>query len=512
MRTFPPTRAGRIGGLLLLCVVLFAVCGQMVSCAPEGNVAEDGPALTIGIGRELYYGPDDVAMLHGSTHTWEALTYLDKNLRPRPWLARSWHSEDCGRVWIFELRQGVLFHDGSPFTAQDAAFCIRRIKGNPKYDSVGSYRDLIKVEAVGPLELRFTLGHPCPAFPGLVAQYNSPMIKSGTVDKHGHITRLVATGPFRFKKVVPGYELLLEAFPKYWGVKPAYRRVNFRLLPDAQTRAMALIAGEIDALADIGAILPEQAEELGRAPGISLKSREVATTHYLVFNCRRIPFSGPTARRWLLGQMGRQQLVRRMAGRVAISAHNTYSRLARDYDFGLLRWPRPEGTPPPPPGRPLVILLHNATVQRWPYLDLAQAIHQLLAGAGLPAEIRLVESGLYYQAYQKGEFDLAMTPNTLMTGEPDFFYSYYLAGDAPRNPGWRDPAADRLIAAARREMNPAKRRELIRGVERIVNREAPLWPMFYELALYAQGPGVTDFSMDYFFRPDLLNARPAARD
>ena len=507
-----PNTRGRTGVFALFALALLAMCWLLASCGPGETRTSDAPALTIGIGRDLYYGPDDVAFLHGSTHTWEALTYLDENLRPRPWLALSWRSEDHGRVWVFTLRPKVLFHDGSPFTAKDAAFCIRRIKNSPKYDSVGSYRDLLKVEASGPLELRFTLGHPCPSFPGLVAQYNSPMIKPDTVDPKGHLTRLVATGPFRFKDVAPGYELRLEAFPGYWGAKPFYRLVNFRLLPDAQTRAMALMAGEVDALADIGAILPEQADELKGAPGVTLESREVATTHYLAFNCRRPPFATREARRWLLCQMGRRELVRRVAGRVAIPARNSYSRLAKDYDFGLLRIPEEPGASPPPPGRPVVILLHNSTVQRWPYLNLAQAIHQLLAEAGLPAEIRVVESGLYYQAYQKGGFDLAMTPNTLMTGDPDFFYSYYLASDAPRNPGWHYSGADRLIAAARREMDPAKRRELIRGVEEIVNREAPLWPLFYERALYAHGPGVRDFSMDYFFRPDLPRARPATKD
>jgi peptide/nickel transport system substrate-binding protein len=311
---------------------------------------------------------------------------------------------------------------------------------------------------------------------------------------------------------MPGYEVCLEAFPGYWGPKPAYARVNFRLLQDAQTRAMALMSGDVDVLADIGAILPEQVQDLRKASGVTLKSREVATTHYLVFNCRQTPFSNREARRWLLSQIGRLELVRRVAGSVAIPARNTYSRLARDYDFGLLRIPQEPGAPPLSPGRPLKILLHNLTVQRWPYLDLAQSIHQVLARAGMSAEIQVAEAGLYYQAYQKGEFDLAMTPNTLMTGDPDFFYSYYLAGDAPSNPGWRNPPADRLIAATRREMDPRKRRELIRGVEQIVNKEAPLWPLFHERALYAHGPRVKELTMDYFFRPDLLAARPAAKD
>ena len=506
----PLTIRGRERRLLLPALCLLLTLMACASCGQDQAGGPKGRALTIGIGRDLYYGPDDRTYLHGSTHTWEALTYLDGDLRPRPWLAESWRSSDHGRVWDFFLRPGVRFHDGTPFTAADAAFCIDRVRNNPKYDPVDSYRDLIKVEALGPLHLRFTLKEPCPFFPGLVAQYNSPMVKPSAVDQAGRITKLVATGPYRLKEVLPGYEVRLEAFDGYWGAKPAFKRVTFRLLMDAQTRVMALIAGDVDAVADVGAILPEQVPDLRHAAGVTLKSREVATTHYLMFNCRRAPFAATAARRWLLNQMGRQDLVRRMAGAIAIPAHNDYSRLAKDYDFGLLRAPSSAGPPPAPPGRPLVILLHGATVQRWPYLDLAQAMQQMLAQAGLPAEIQVAEAGAYYQALKKGDFDLAINPNTLMTGDPDFYYTYYLASDAPANPGWRNPQTDLLIAASRREMDPARRRAMLRGVEEIVNREAPIWPLFHERALYAHGPRLAEFSMDYFFRPELLSARPSA--
>ena len=489
---------------LLLALLLAAACGPDQAGGPKGH------SLIIGIGRDLYYGPDDRTYLHGSTHTWEGLTYLGGDLRPRPWLAESWSSSGGGRVWDFFLRPGVRFHDGTPFTAADAVFCIERLRRNPKYDPVNSYRDLIKVEAVGPLHLRFSLSKPCPFFPALVAQYNSPMIKPSAVDQDGHITKLVATGPYCLKEVLPGYEVRLEAFDGYWDPKPAFQQVTFRLLLDAQTRAMALIAGDVDAVADVGAILPEQVPDLNHAAGIILKSREVATSHYLIFNCRRAPFADPAARRWLLHQMDRQKLVQRVAGRIAIPAHNTYSRLAKDYDFGLLRTPTEEGSPPAPPGHRLVILLHGGTVQRWPYLDLAQAMQQMLAQAGLPAEIQVAEAGAYYQALKKGDYDLAMNPNTLMTGDPDFYYTYYLASGSPANPGWHNDEADRLIAASRQEMDPARRLLMLQGVEEIVSREAPIWPLFHERALYAHGPRLAEFSMDHFFRPELLSARPAS--
>jgi peptide/nickel transport system substrate-binding protein len=150
-------------------------------------------------------------------------------------------------------------------------------------------------------------------------------------------------------------------------------------------------------------------------------------------------------------------------------------------------------------------------VQRWPYLDLVQALQAQLKRHGLAARIAVSEAGAYYLALKRGDYDLSLQPNTLMTGDPDFFYSYYLASGAPANPGWRDAEADRLIAEARTEMDPEARRADYRRLAEIAARDLPVLPLFHELALYAHRQAVQDFAMDHFFRPDLTKARPRTK-
>ncbi len=495
----------------LLLPVLAVLAGWLLSaCGPADDTSgrAPGPVLVVGVGRDFYDGPDSRAFLHGSTNTWEALTYLDENLRPQPWLAQTWRAEDGGRTWVFQLRPGVRFHDGSPFTANDAAFCLRRIAASPKYDPSGSFRHLQTVDASGDLKLICRLDRPTPDFPALVAYYGSPALKPETVDATGRITRLVATGPYRLEGVVPGHEVRLRAWEGYWDKPPAFARVVFRMLADAQTRALALMAGDLDVVADVGAILPEQEPELRAAAGVKLMRQEVATTHYLIFNCRRPPFDQRAARLWLAGLIQEQGLVPSLAGRIAAPAHDPYSRLARDWAPGLFQPPLGEGRAITPGAPPLVILLHAGSVQRWPYLDLAQALQHGLRRRGLSARIVVSEAGSYQQALRQGEYDLSLQPNTLMTGDPDFFYSYYLASEAPANPGWRDLEADRLIAAARTEMDTAQRRLNYALLARTVARDLPLLPLFHETALYAHRQKVVDFHIDHFFRPDLLRVRP----
>ena len=495
----------RQGGMLPPLVLLLLGCLALALPA-----AGAGPAsLTIGVGRDLLDGPDSRAYLHGSTNTWEALTYLGPDLAARPWLARSWQCQDGGRAWVFHLRSGVRFHDGSPLTAQEARASILRIASHPKYDPAGVYRDLVKLEARGPLELVFHLKEPRPDFPNLVAYFSSPILKPSLFGPGGRLTGFIATGPFMLGEARPGESITLEAFAGYWGSRPVYQRVVFRTILDAQTRAMALMAGQVDAVADVGAILPQQAAEIKAAPGMTLKQVEVATTHYLLFNCARPPFDQAPARRWLAGLLDRGQLVAAFAGGAGKVAQDPFSPLAKAWTFGNLR-PGP-GQAPAHPGRPLVILLHGGTLERWPYQDLAQVIQQLLAARGLACEITVREPGGYYEDLQQGRFDLALQPNTMMTGEPDFFYTYYLARSGPRSFGCGCEQTDRLIDQGRRAMDPVRRREIYQLLAAWVSDNLPLLPLYHDLSLYAHGPKVAGFVMDHNFRPLLSQARPVGR-
>jgi peptide/nickel transport system substrate-binding protein len=492
--------AGAVGLCLAFCLAL---------AAPAlGDSASGDALLTIGVGRDLYDGPDSRTYVHGSTNTWEALTYLGPDLRAQPWLAESWRSQDRGRTWIFRLREGVRFHNGAPLTSKEAAASIKRLMASPKYDPSGIFRDVVSLEAMGERELMFRLSQPTPAFANLVAYYASPIIYPSCFDMDGHLKSLIGTGPFMVKKIIRGQSIELEAFSGYWGSSPHYQRVKFVFVPDAQTRLMALMAGEIDAVADVGAILPEQAADLENAPGITLCRQPVATTHYLFFNCRRAPFNDRQARLWLAFILDRKLLVRALAKGAGSVAKDPYSDLAVEWSFGLLQ--PIGGRKPPSPGRGLVILLHGGTIQRWPYLEIAQVLQERLAAHGLGSQIQVKEPGAYYEALRNGLFDLAIQPNTLMTGDPDFFYAYYLESKGPRDFGCGNQEIDRLIQSARHEMDPDKRRAFYRELASQFNQDLPLLPLYHDVSLYAYGEKVARFSMDQNFRPRLNLARPKA--
>ncbi|MFH0995408.1 MAG: ABC transporter substrate-binding protein [Pseudomonadota bacterium] len=454
--------------------------------------------LVIGVGRDFYEGPDSRTYLHGSTNTWEALTYLDENLRARPWLVESWQSTDSDRTWIFHLRRDVRFHDGTTMTAFDVAANLERMRRHSRCDPSGVFRNVVSIETKGEYEVAIQLKAPSPAFANHLAYYSSPVLKPATFDEEGRISRLVATGPYRLDRIQRGQTVALSAFADYWQGSPVFQKVIFKTILDAQARTMALAAGEIDAIADVGSILPEQAAEIAALPGVILKQQEVATTHYVFFNAARSFFSQPDSRLWLAGTIDRNELVQSLAGKSGKVAMDYYSPQARDWAFGSLDFKA--GKKPDPTDRELIILLNSGTIQRWPYLEMAQVIQGKLHAEGFRAAIKVQEMGGWQQALKSGTWDLAMQPNTLMTGDPDFFFSYYITSGAPGYFGYLNPEMDQCIQSARIAGDFKHRRELYRRICDWMNRDLPVLPLYHDVCLYAHRDHLSHFEMDANFR------------
>lgn len=488
--------------LLLLSMGLYAWKEASLK-ADQGSRQRN--SLIIGVGRDFYEGPDSRTYLHGSTNTWESLTYLDENLRARPWIAESWQSVDHDRTWIFHLRRDVRFHDGSLMTASDVAVNLERMRLNSRCDPSGIFGNVLSIVVQGENDIIIQLKTASPAFPNHLAYYSSPVLKPDSFGPDGRISRLVATGPYRLDRIQRGQFVELSAFSDYRYGRAAFQKVIFQFIPDAQARTMALAAGEIDAIADVGGILPEQAAEIATLSGIILKQQEVATTHYVFFNAGRSFFSKPESRLWVACAIDRNGLVQSLAGKSGRLAMDYYSPVAKDWAFGNLHLM--PGKKPEPSERELIILLNSGTIQRWPYLEMAQVIQGKLQAQGFRSTIKVQEMGGWQQRLKSGEWDLAMQPNTLMTGDPDFFFSYYLVSGAPGNYGYHNPEMDRLIQSARIEENISRRRELYRQICERMNQDLPVLPLYHDICLYAYRDHLSYFEMDANFRIALDRVR-----
>ncbi len=496
-------------GLLILFIWLGGM-SFLLGCTDDQQTGnrwlKDGASLLrIAVGRDLYDGPDSRSFVHGSLNAWESLTYLDEELKAKDWLAESWQRMDEGRTWVFQLREGVVFHDGTPLTQEAVIENILRYKNHPIYDPHGLYRDLISLRPIGKGGIAFSLNAPHPNFPASINYFGSAIFHPDSFDSKSQFVKFAATGPYRFETNQGGV-IRLKAQSAYWQGKPPFETVEFWHIPDAATRLNALKTGQVDAIVDVGGILPHQLPDLKQSKHILVKNRPVATTHYLLFNGQRIPFNDLSNRKWVSNTLDRIRLVKYILGEAGMPADSLLTPLSIDW-YERVFPQKPASKPHEfPPGIEVSILLHSGTLQRWPYKDIAEMIHAHLLQAGMKANIRIEEAGSFKESLKKGNFDLALHPFTLMTGDPDIFFTW-LNNVSPMAFGKDLKNVREWVSKARYEMDSARRKSLYAHLQRWVSENCLLLPLYHDVTFYAHRDHVDGLQIDAFFRPNLLQVR-----
>ncbi|HTT88133.1 MAG TPA: ABC transporter substrate-binding protein [Acidimicrobiales bacterium] len=173
-----------------------------------------------------------------------------------PELATTWSVSKNGLVYTFQLRQGVLFHDGTPFTSAAIAPDFARraaVNGGPAYQVA----DVASVRTPGPYEAVITLKTPNTAFLDYLASPYGPVMESPSAlaahkgnnnDQTYLETHDIGTGPYELTEAKVGVFYQMKAFPHYWGAKPYYTTVNLPVIDNLSTEEIELDDGQLDAI------------------------------------------------------------------------------------------------------------------------------------------------------------------------------------------------------------------------------------------------------------------------
>ncbi|MBR0648842.1 ABC transporter substrate-binding protein [Roseomonas terrae] len=190
-----------------------------------------------------------------AAHVFEALHKPDAAMQLTPQLATDATTTN-GIVWNVRLREGVRWHDGTPFTADDVVFSLQRAGNVPNSPgSFGTYtREVRTVEVTGPHSLRITATAPAPL---LMANLSNIFIVSrrhgegASTDDYNSGKAMIGTGPYRFARWSAGTEVHYARNDAYWGEREPWERASFRVIANNTARTAALLAGDVDLIADI---------------------------------------------------------------------------------------------------------------------------------------------------------------------------------------------------------------------------------------------------------------------
>jgi peptide/nickel transport system substrate-binding protein len=272
------TRSLTLGCLLLLCAGLLETTAAQGK--PEGEMRW---AMYVTLA-PAWFDPGE-SVIGVLTPFWILYAMHDALVKPMPGnhltpsLAESWTVSADGKTYEFKLREGVKFHNGDPFTAEDVKFSFLRTKG-----AKALQEKVREVVAVDPYRVRFLLHEP---FPDFMTYYGTLATGAGwivpkkyfeSVGSDGFKKQPVGLGPYKFVSNTAGVELVMEAYEGYWRKMPAVKRLVFKSVPEATTRMAMLKRGEVD-LAYL--IDTPQAQDVKRDPNFKLAFSGGIGTFYL---------------------------------------------------------------------------------------------------------------------------------------------------------------------------------------------------------------------------------------
>ena len=196
-------------------------------------------------------GPNN-AFLH---HLFDSLVDVGPDGRLIPTLAQSWRAID-DTTWEFRLRQGVKFHDGSELTAEDVLFSLER--PNLITNSPGSYtsytKPIVAKEAVDRYTVRLKTASAYGALPlDLISIFivSKKAASTATQEQFNNGQAAIGTGPFKLVNFRKGESIEIVRHDGYWGARPEWDKVHFRVLASDAPRLAALLAGDVDMIESV---------------------------------------------------------------------------------------------------------------------------------------------------------------------------------------------------------------------------------------------------------------------
>ena len=271
---------------LALCGAL--LCGALAGCggnetpstsqeSSPSQTAEEPKILTTAVSAELntlYPLNMDVQNNIGTKLCYEGLVNYE-NGEIVPCLAESWEFSDDGKALTFHLKEGVTFHDGTPFNAEAVKTDFEFAHPNPNFSNISAAAKLESIEVVD--EYTVTFRYPNAYFAYLMdfCYPETMVLVSPAVLEEGNyqsMNGVVGTGPYVYEEIVDGDYVRFVRNENYWGEQPYYDEVIVKYIPDASARLQALQSGEIDLIYGSALLTWDDYQQATSLPNIAEKA------------------------------------------------------------------------------------------------------------------------------------------------------------------------------------------------------------------------------------------------
>lgn len=421
------------------------------------------------------------AAWHVIEHVYETLVTTDETLAPLPGLAESWEVSDDGITYTFTLRQGVLFHNGREFVADDVKYSYERIldpeTASPVVADLGS---IDTIEVVDDYTLVINLKTADASFLSALMGGSISIVPQEVVEEHGDLMQtMVGTGPFRFVDYVPNSTVTLERHADYWDDPlPYLDGLEIHIIPDNTARTTALVQGAVDIIeyAPVQDLPIFEDDE-----SIEVTGDENTNIRYMGINVTREPFDQLEVRQAMAMAIDRGPIIDS-----AVFGAGTPTNVVFPENF----WAGISSEIPPVDLDGARALLEQvglgdgfeATIQSWaqyPFLsNAAIVVQEQLRLIGIETEVDLQENAVLLENYFSGNFDLSVTGTSAYVDPNDVIQENFQTGASSNGEGYSNEEVDRLIQQGIEATDQSERAEIYGEIQRILLEDLPWINLF----------------------------------
>ena len=461
--------------------------------APAAGDIDPDAVIEAGISYSLSGGFDPMTTSGAVTvaanwHTLEGVTELDPVTREvHAALGADLPEQIDATTWQVTLRDGAVFHDGTPVTADDVVFSFERVM-DPANNSF--YKDFINfiesVEAVDETTVKFNLAYEFSLVPerlSVVKVVPQALVES---DYEGFNALPVGTGPYQLVSATPDDSIVFERFDDYTGPRPAQAAgMNWQLLSDSAARVTAMSSGTVHAIEDVPYIdLPV----LEGADGVDVESVQSFGLLFLMFNTDAEPFDDPRVRQAFHYAIDTESIIETgLLGNASPATsflpetHPNYNEAANvyDYDPELAQELLAEA------GVDSLDITLLTTDTGW-VADLAPLIKEDLDAVGISTTLDIGQSGGQYTKVDSGDYEVMVAPGdpSVFGNDPDILMRWWYGDNVwtQTRTAWADTEEyaqlTELMDAAVQTSGDEQQDYWNQAID-LMSEQVPLYPLFH---------------------------------
>ncbi|HJP77743.1 MAG TPA: ABC transporter substrate-binding protein [Pseudonocardiaceae bacterium] len=482
------------GAAALAAATAVTACGLQ----PTNNTASSGNDATLTVDLSSYPASLDPGQQYDTDsysvyrNIFDQLLHRDPSSNKIvPWLATKWTQTDP-TTWNFTIRGGVKFTDGSPLTAQDAAFSINRIL-DPSFASQQNANFSAIASATGSGQtLTVKTKYPSPTL--LTYLTTLSVVPQAYVQKVGNAAfnlKPVGSGPYSFVSDIPGSQVELTRNASWWNGQPQIKQVTFRAVPAVASRVADLQSGKAQ-LAD--GLTPDSANQIKSNSNLKVLSAPTERVSYLAFNTiGGGPTNNPAVRKAISMAIDYNSLVNNLESGYAKRVNSVATPLNFGYTSDL-----PNYTFNPAQAKSLlqqagaegqtIVMATSPTYDP----EIVQAIQANLQDVGLQVQIQNTDQATYLKKVQSPQH----TWGSIRFGQwscscedsDGTIYPLFRTGTVWSS--YSNPQFDSLVDQARQTLDPSSRTALYQQAYQLLNQDLPGIGLFQFVAIYGAAKAV----------------------